>query len=188
MHRGGNWGTRSLNHLPNRLQAVCGRIRIWTQVVGWVLSKWWLISPGGWSGKLLQYSCLGNLMDRGAMSHKELDTTAQTHSGQLPEAWILGLHQACAPPGCWCRGSLWDWGIHALDHLSSSLLTTESTECVWKSVPFKWKVKYETESGETLGAIGHLFSTHRWDLDVGICPVPPPPYPSLGMWSSSEKH
>ena len=46
-----------------------------------VQSLGWEDPPGGGNGNLLQYSCLGNLIDRGAWQaivhegHKELDIT-----------------------------------------------------------------------------------------------------------------
>ena len=36
-------------------------------------------SPGEGNGNSLQYSCLGNPMDRGAWGHKESDTTWQVN-------------------------------------------------------------------------------------------------------------
>ena len=38
-------------------------------------------SPGGGNGDLIQYSCLGNGIDKGAWGRKELDMTEQlTHN------------------------------------------------------------------------------------------------------------
>lgn len=42
VYRGGNCGTRSLNHSPNMFQAMSGRIKIWIQPSRWELSKCWL--------------------------------------------------------------------------------------------------------------------------------------------------
>ena len=54
-------------------------------------------SPGGENGSPLQYSCLGNLLDRGdcgPRGPKELDMTGQlsTHSC-TPYVWLITYHR-----------------------------------------------------------------------------------------------
>ena len=55
-------------------------------------------SPGEGNGNPLQYSCLENLMDRGAWwatvhgGHKELDTTTKQHLTLLRPSAGLGRH------------------------------------------------------------------------------------------------
>ena len=57
----------------------------------WVRSLDQEDSPGGGNGSPLQYSCLGNPMDRGAWwatvhgVAKELDTTEQLNNNKIPE-------------------------------------------------------------------------------------------------------
>ena len=45
-------------------------------------------------------------MDRGAGSRKELDTAAQTHSGQLPQAWVSGSTSDLGTPRLLMQGVL----------------------------------------------------------------------------------
>ena len=60
-------------------------------------------SPGGGHGKPLQYSCLGNLMDRGAW-RATVDRVAQSWTRLKPLSGQAGTleqgRQACKSPGC----------------------------------------------------------------------------------------
>ena len=51
-------------------------------------------SPGGRTGNPLQYSCLGNPLDRGASWATKSQTRLSTHCTELPEYWSLAEQQS----------------------------------------------------------------------------------------------
>ena len=66
--KGGKWGTLC-RHLVRITDILSGKKNLPagagdTRDVGWIPER--ERSPGGGNGKLLQYSCLGNPLDRGA--------------------------------------------------------------------------------------------------------------------------